>query len=499
MECVLRVPQVTNLTGKSFQSLIVRQPVKLGGLGLRSLKKTAYVAFLGGIEMSVPHMVALENDEPNLGICQQLQEVVGEVRGVERWREFLLAGSRTSVEFCEDWNSLAGEANSLWQFLERDASGVLAAESEGAGGNEVDGSIRKKVTEQQEGLRHEFLLQALSQHPDRDARPVRVYPNISDDKVAGRWLLAIPGSNLSISSSAFKEAISANLCLPSPAIVNGGWVGQPVGQRGERIDKFGDNVVNCHIIFGDTWRHRHDNIKQHIVAEAVLSGIHVDCEVYRLFSDLLPAALQEQGGELQWGRARQGVIPDFKFLLASHQGPKSFLAELKCINANRRWYPNGDRITKRTDKRAGLLSNEYEAKLRKFDVRFHGTEPLVRGQPQPAPGPLVQCFCGFEFLKLVAGPWGDLSRDFRVLLWTLAEKRVESSSRAEGRFSSGGELGKVMGDIRRALSVEIVRGQALCLLDRLLHLGPGAKRAGERRELVQNLEYSVGSRHRPIT
>ena len=46
-----------------------------------------------------------------------------------------------------------------------------------------------------------------------------------------------------------------------------------------------------------------------------------------------------------------------------------------------------------------------------------------------------------------------------------------------------------MGYIRRALSVEIVRGQALCLLDRLSHLGPGAKRAGERRELVQNLDY----------
>ena len=129
---------------------------------------------------------------------------------------------------------------------------------------------------------------------------------------------------------------------------------------------------------------------------------------------------------------------------------------------------------------------------------------MVRGQPQPAPGPLVQCFCGFEFLKLVAGPWGDLSRDFRVLLRTLAEKRVESSSRAEGRFSSGGELGKVMGDIRRALSVEIVRGQALCLLDRLSHLGPGAKRAGERRELEREESWSktwtigVGNRHKPI-
>ena len=124
-------------------------------------------------------------------------------------------------------------------------------------------------------------------------------------------------------------------------------------------------------------------------------GIHVDCEVYGLFSDLLPAALQEEGGELQWGRARQGVVPDFKFMLTSPQGPRSYLAELKCINANKSWYPNGD--MKGTDKRASLLSNENEAKLRKFDIRFHGAVPLARGQPQPAPGPLVQRFCGFEF------------------------------------------------------------------------------------------------------
>ena len=46
-----------------------------------------------------------------------------------------------------------------------------------------------------------------------------VFQNIADDKVAGRWLLATPGSQLSLSSSAFQEAMSAHLCLPSPAVV----------------------------------------------------------------------------------------------------------------------------------------------------------------------------------------------------------------------------------------------------------------------------------------
>ena len=38
---------------------------------------------------------------------------------------------------------------------------------------------------------------------------------------------------------------------------------------------------------------------------------------------------------------------------------------------------------------AALIVKEYEAKLREYDVRFHGAAPLVRGQPEPPAGPLV--------------------------------------------------------------------------------------------------------------
>ena len=45
-----------------------------------------------------------------------------------------------------------------------------------------------------------------------------------------------------------------------------------------------------------------------------------------------------------------------------------------------------------------------------------------------------------------------------------------------------------MGEVRRATSVAVVRLQALCLLERLAHLGPGARAAGERRRVVKELE-----------
>ena len=138
-----------------------------------------------------------------------------------------------------------------------------------------------------------------------------MYQNVADDKVAGRWLLTCPSRDLGMSSPVFREALSAHLCLPSPAIRDGAWVGKPVGTQGDVIDKFGDKVMCSTEICGDTFRRRYDTVKEHIKTEADLAAVPLDCEVFGKFSDLLPAVLMEVGGELQGGRQRQGKIPDF--------------------------------------------------------------------------------------------------------------------------------------------------------------------------------------------
>ena len=63
-----------------------------------------------------------------------------------------------------------------------------------------------------------------------------------------------------------------------------------------------------------------------------------------------------------------------------------------------------------------------------------------------------------------------------------AESRVVAASRAQGWEAGPGQLGKVMGKIRRALSVTVVRANAYRLLEHLGHLGPGAGAAAKRRE-----------------
>ena len=180
------------------------------------------------------------------------------------------------------------------------------------------------------------------------------------------------------------------------------------------IDHFGDAVMGSNAIPGDTWRKRHDSVKQDLVSKAAHAGVQVDCEVYGLFSDLLPAAAQEEGGEFQLGRARQGKVPDFRFTLPTPNGPVSSLAELKVIGAGKTWFPSGAAV-KGTDKRANLLNSEYESTLHQLDVRFHGSARRVRGQPHSPPS--LELGPG----RLGAGPWGDCSSDLHILLKQFAE------------------------------------------------------------------------------
>ena len=55
-------------------------------------------------------------------------------------------------------------------------------------------------------------------------------------------------------------------------------------------------------------------------------------------------------------------MPDFKILMPTPKGPVPRLAELKCINAGKTWYPRGEAV-KGVVKRAEKLPGEYEKKL----------------------------------------------------------------------------------------------------------------------------------------
>ena len=89
------------------------------------------------------------------------------------------------------------------------------------------------------------------------------------------------------------------------------------------VDVYGDAVMNCNVLPGDSWRHRHDNVKTAIATACSESRLPVDCEVYGLFSNQISASEQAPGVDMERG------ILDFRLRMPTPEDTNDCLAELK--------------------------------------------------------------------------------------------------------------------------------------------------------------------------
>ena len=72
---------------------MTRTPVRLGGMGMRSMVETSILAYIGGVEQALPNFVG------EGGVCQQLAPVLGAMNNnSNRWQQLLTSGSRTGEE-----------------------------------------------------------------------------------------------------------------------------------------------------------------------------------------------------------------------------------------------------------------------------------------------------------------------------------------------------------------------------------------------------------------
>ena len=138
------------------------------------------------------------------------------------------------------------------------------------------------------------------------------------------------------------------------------------------------------------------------------------------------------------------------------------------------WYPAGGR-QRGTDKRAGGLQAEYKLKARKVDQEVLG----VGGDQK---GPLERRLEEYgELLGLCFGAWGEGSEQVHQLVQVLAESRLRFQGLQQGRPGSDQELGVLVGQIRRRLSMAAVQAQVDCLLSKLHQVGPGNVQLAKRR------------------
>ena len=216
LECCLATT-VRRLQRKSYQDWITRTPVRLGGMGFRSVEETSLLAYIGGVEQ------ALSNFIGEGGVCQQL----------------LSTGNRTGEELAWAWDTLRQEAVESYRFLGKEVDGLLEREVQGAGDGQSDGSTRRALTKWVEDTRNSLLVKALELLPDQTSRPAWVHPQ--HDKLSQGWILSLPGHR-GFTQAEFSETVARLLCLPSPCCQPK--VGTPLHQHGLHIDMFGDNIMS---------------------------------------------------------------------------------------------------------------------------------------------------------------------------------------------------------------------------------------------------------------
>ena len=124
--------------------------------------------------------------------------------------------------------------------------------------------------------------------------------------------------------------------------------------------KFGH--CSSRYIPGGSWTVRHDTSKLALLNECIQSKLPIECEGYGVFADLILSETTAEGEELLWGRAKQGMCPDFRLTTPTPTGPTESLAELKFIGASPLCYLRGVEW-RGTDRHASRLPAEYRKKL----------------------------------------------------------------------------------------------------------------------------------------
>ena len=86
-----------------------------------------------------------------------------------------------------------------------------------------------------------------------------------------------------------------------------------------------------------------------------------------------------------------------------------------------------------------------------------------------------------DLLGLCYGAWGESSEGVHQLVQTLAESRLKFQGLQRGRPGSEQELGQIVGQDRRRISLAAVKAQVDCLLSKMHQVGPGNTQLAKRR------------------
>ena len=241
------------------------------------------------------------------------------------------------------------------------------------------------------------------------------------------------------------------------------------------MDLWGEDV-SCAKLPGGSWTRRHDRAKGVLSSLAVYSGLSFECEPYSLFATTLP---QRPLHRLQGHQARQGLRPDFLFLLPNAEGNlQQVIADVKTVSlGSKDLYKPGLSGAQAVKLRADHIAGEHRRTARKLDLVLGHTD---------GNGPTTRRLGDFPpVLDLVFGAYGESSEGVKSLMDAILDSKIRSLGLRKGGPGEGKERAQVTSYIRRRLSSGVVRANVSFLLERMVQVGQGGGQAGKRRRWAQ--------------
>ena len=267
-------------------------------------------------------------------------------------------------------------------------------------------------------------------------------------------------------------------------------------------DRYGAKLVALQL--DDGWSVAHDYLK-HALCE-VMRDLRVDynCEVFGLFSALIPQGPLRrplEGDSTQAADKRQGMVPDFKInsgsiarrLRGDARAVSSVLAELKFIHLGRTRYPVPAILQghlRGVEIRAQKIGREMEDGARRLDVEFGG-------HAADADGPVLLRLRSFgAVVPLVVGHFGEWSSGLGGLVRALADDAAPRMAAEFGASSPRAARHSVLFFARRSLVWAGLVANARLKLARSHFVGPTWAAAALRAEEAARRDDCAGARRR---
>ena len=467
--CVPMLPPEAADTDLTFQRL--RLPARWYGGGVRSVATTAPAAFLGMLCRTLPKMLdsATTDGDIATGFLTCLTPLLGHgsfdrLNADHRFQSLVASGSRLGTSFAALWSDLQGEVGDH-------ALGILDRPAEAAGKGEVN--VQRALNRCRERARYHALDASLRALAPDDPRSLAW---LHRDRFSTAWVGAWFSNDLNLSTEEFHEVASRYLGLPSPACSN--YAGARIAGCRLALDQYGFRLSSA-TLPGDGWRQQHDELKWRLFEDVREMGMHATCEVYGLFSHLVPQVARGDLDALPL-RQRQALVPDLMITCAVPEGAplRARLFEIKTLHVGSSTYPPNAERCSAVARRARAIQSEYLAKARKVDQDHCGTAVGTAG-------PVERRLRAYgDTFSLVFGAWGEASADVDRLLSAAAEVGAYRHHRLMGASDPVDARGALAWLLRRRWGIAAVRANARLTLGRLSVIGRGATTAADRRSLA---------------